>query len=101
MMDTASRNALILELRRNGATSQQIADRLGITRQRVDRIANRKPARERRGRPCPECGGPSRLLWVKDQDDGSTKRRRECLSCKLRWNRIEADEKSSQLPASE
>lgn len=93
-MDTSERNQLILELRRNGASLQQIADRTGISAQRVCRIVQTRGAvddeadRDGRGQglPCPECSGHSRTIRTFRPTKDGRKRRHLCLSCGHRWN---------------
>lgn len=40
-------------------------------------------------RECEECGGPSRIVDVRPQNDGAVKRRKECEDCGYRWNTYE------------
>src|SRR5687767_9201207 len=91
-MDLSDRNALILELRRNGATLQQIADRFRISPQRAGQILEPEPVERLRGRPCPNvidghrCFGSSRVtrVWHDDKLDIGI-RYRECLTCGYQW----------------
>lgn len=97
--DQAGRNVEVLERRKEGWTLEQIGDKYALSREQVRRILIRMTGvppiprgARKRGRPCPYCGETSRLLWARDEPDGTTRRRRECTSCGLRWNRIERDE---------
>lgn len=102
MTDQDERNAEIVAFRRSGATFEQVGERYGLSREQVRRIVNGPPARGegKRGRPCPYCGQRSKLLWARDEPDGTTRRRRECTVCHQRWNRVERDEEKIPAPTS-
>ena len=87
------RDALILELRRNGATQEQIADRIGVTQQRVSQKIQRLDGKARAGsgRPCPKCGMGSCIKLTRHLKT-YTKRRHECLACKYRWTSRQIDD---------
>jgi hypothetical protein len=76
------RNALIRQLRKSGATLQQLADRFAISIQRAGRIATDK--KRGHGIPCPECGGDSRTLRTAYRE-AYVARRHECRTCCHRW----------------
>lgn len=50
------------------------------------------------GRPCPRCRSRSRVLEVRHYEDtDTTRRRRECLSCRYRWTTREIDDQTPQV----
>jgi hypothetical protein len=72
-----------------------------ILRSEAERFAathqKRQPAPEEvSGRPCPQCRGQSRVVDVRHHDQ-HTKRRRECVVCRYRWNTREIDEETQQV----
>lgn len=92
-MDTTARNDLIQELRRNGATLEQIADRVGLSTQQVCRIVQTKGRQDEeyirsgrgQGMPCPECGGHSRTTRTYPPSNGARRRHHRCLNCDYDW----------------
>jgi hypothetical protein len=99
MDDVATRNALIIELRRNGATLQQISDRVRLTPAQVCRIIQTKGRDDQayvrtgrgQGMPCPLCGGHSRTTHTFDPGAAGRIRRHECLSCAHIWKSLQVN----------
>lgn len=78
-MDTSTRNAEILEWRRQGSTLEQLSDKYGLPRREIQDILG-----EPHGRPCPDCKGDSKTLETRHRR-AFTYRRHECLRCGARW----------------
>jgi hypothetical protein len=83
MADGSERNALIVELRRTGATLEQLSVRFGITPQAICKILQgRDPAQ---GRPCPQCAGNSRTIRTYPPEPAFTRRLHQCRECGHKW----------------
>lgn len=93
-MTKLERYERMAEFAKGGATHQQLADKFGLTTQRVSQIlaAGRPEEKRHRGRPCPNvvngerCGGSSEVLRVWDEEETDAGVRiRACLVCGYRW----------------
>lgn len=88
-MTPKERYDFICELRRNGATLQHIANRLGVSRQAIEHVVN---GRQRvSGRPCPRCHGSSRVLRTFPPTLEHTKRSHRCKHCGHEWMSYQRD----------
>lgn len=92
-MTADERNALILEMRRNGSSQDQIASRLGVTQQRVSQKLIALVASERvTGRPCPKCESSSKTIKTFPPTRESTKRKHLCKFCGFEWTTTQKDD---------
>lgn len=86
--EKSDRNALVAQLRQEGATVQQLSDRFSLTPQRIGRILEsqaRNGPDESKGVPCEACGSSSRTLETRRRRR-FIYRRHECLNCLRRWS---------------
>ena len=81
------REALIRELQRHGATQSQIADRLGVSQQRIAQTIRPNP--HVGGIPCPDCGSGSLTIRTWPIIRQTIQRTHRCKACGSTWRSIQ------------